>query len=66
MTEGDLNTPALVESKWIDVSRLGSGYEEQLDVNAAPCGSPTTHYRHRTRRHTGQPVADWRPGHAPD
>lgn len=54
-----------IEADWLDLTTVGSAYEEQLDVRAPPSASPTVRYRHRVRRYTGQPEALWKPGPAP-
>lgn len=55
--------PATVEPEWVDITRIGSAYEEQLDVRAKP-GSPNQ-YRHRIASFSGEPTADWKPSPAP-
>lgn len=50
---------------WLDLTTVGSSYEEQIDVNAPPSANPIVSARHRQRRYTGQPVAEWHPGRAP-
>lgn len=54
-----------IEANWLDLYRLGSEFEEQLDANAPPNASDTVKWRHRMRRYTGQPAAEWKPGRAP-
>lgn len=49
-----------VEPEWIDVTTLGSAYEEQLDLRAK-----RETFRHRPRAFTGDAEHEWRPGRAP-
>lgn len=51
-----------VDADWLDISAIGSDYEIQIDANAAPGCHPDFEYRHRRRRFTGQPVAQWMRG----
>jgi len=48
------------ESRWIAMNKMGSAYEEEMDVN-----SRETSIRHRLRAFTGEPVNEWKPGPAP-
>lgn len=52
-----------IAPEWLELTTLGSRFEEQLDKNASS-SSPWL-WRHRTRRPTGQPEAEWKPGRAP-
>lgn len=49
-----------IEPEWMDLTSLGSPYEEQLDVRAA---KPT--YRHRVRSFSGEVEGEWIPGAPP-
>lgn len=53
----------MTEPEWIEITRMGSRYEEQLDVRAEK-GSPNE-YRHRQISFTGQAEHEWKPGPAP-
>lgn len=46
------------DEHWIDITRLGSPYEEQLDIRR-------DRFRHRGHRLDGV-RRDWQPGPAPD
>jgi hypothetical protein len=46
----------MAETNWIEISTIGSPYEQEMDATAFP-----TRYRHRRR---GE--AEWRPGLATD
>jgi len=50
-----------IEPEWIDLTTIGSSYEEQMDARAA---RPT--YRHRKRSFTGEAYGEWTLGRAPD
>jgi hypothetical protein len=47
------------------MNKLGSEYEEEMDVNADPAASDNVRMRHRPVSFTGQNVQEWRPGSAP-
>lgn len=54
-----------VEPDWIDLDLIGSPYEQQLDVRAAPDAPAHLVYRYRLRSFTGQLQDQWSPGPAP-
>ncbi|MER9130650.1 hypothetical protein [Mesorhizobium sp. M0768] len=54
------------EPNWISLSKLGSAYDEELDVNASPDTPDRLKMRHRPISFTGQEMVDWQPGPAPD
>lgn len=49
------------EPEWVSITRLGSNYEEQVDVR-----SKNSDRRHRRVTFTGEPVGEWKYGPAPD
>lgn len=53
------------EPRWLSLTKLGSSYEEEMDVNADPEASDKVRMRHRPLSFTGQIVHEWRPGSAP-
>lgn len=50
----------MVEPEWIDITTVGSNFEEQLDRRSRPAV-----YRHRPRAFTGEVEYQWSPGPAP-
>lgn len=55
----------MTEPNWIDITTLGSPYEEQLDANASPDAPESQTYRHRRRSFTGDLEREWAEGHPP-
>lgn len=53
------------EPHWISLTKLGSAYEEEVDVNASPDASDLAKMRHRLTAFTGEAIGDWKPGPAP-
>ena len=49
------------DPNWVDMTTIGSAYDEQLNVNAA-----FPQYRHRPHAFDGQPVREWLSGPAPN
>jgi hypothetical protein len=54
-----------VEPEWVDITTIGSSWEEQIDTRAHPGESVDVRYRHRDRAYTGQCETPWLPGPAP-
>lgn len=52
--------PMSHEPEWVDVTTVGSEYEEQLDIKSA-----SNRMRHRKRAFTGQDQYEWQEGPAP-
>ena len=50
--------------EWLDLTTIGSPFEEQLDARARQ-DAGVERFRHRRRAHTGERPAEWRPGRAP-
>lgn len=55
----------VAEPNWVDITTIGSAYDEQMDVNAHPNASTKAKYRHRIRSFTGETYCDWSAGPAP-
>lgn len=51
------NTP---DAEWMDVTEIGSGYEQQCDTRRP------NHYRHRRVSFDRSMAMEWQPGPAPD
>ena len=51
-----------IEADWMELLEFGSDYEQEMDINASPSAPAGLRYRHRLRRFSGQPAAQWRPG----
>lgn len=54
-----------VEPEWVDITKIGSAYDLQMDVRAAPKAPDHVKYRHRPHSFSGQMQRDWSPGSPP-
>lgn len=50
---------------WINITTIGSSFEEELDLRADPQGPEAAQYRHREYSFSDEEERDWLPGPAP-
>lgn len=59
-------TANIREPNWLEMTIIGSEFDQEIDLNARAEAPDTLRFRHRERTFTGEAIKPWKPGPAPE